>query len=150
MGKESYFTAKYLVSLPERDAGVMASVVRVHPSRVDAHKRSKGKIFRREPVILHNRATGLQTIRFALGAGGLNLRSPNAIGIDHDTADALGICSGAKSKEVEVIVSPASYFRVVFYFIKHPDWGYRVATHLGLGGLVFGIVGASLAILSFF
>lgn len=148
MGKKSYFTAKYLVSLPDRDAGVMASVVRVHPSRVDAHKRSEGKIFRREPVVLRNPETGLSTIRFALGAGGLNLRSPNAIGIDHDTADALGICSLNNNRAVEITVSPASYFRVVRYFLTHPDWGYRVATHLGFGGLVFGVIGAGLAISS--
>lgn len=148
MGRKSYFTAKYLVSLPERDAGVMASVVRVHPSRVDAHKRVKGKIFRREPVVLHNLETGLRTIRFALGAGRMDLRSPNAIGIDHDTADALGICSIKTKRTVEVTVSPASYLRVVLYFMKHPDWGYRVATHLGLGGLIFGVVGAGLAIAS--
>lgn len=136
------FVAGTVLRLPAKDAGVVNSIVRVHSSRIGNTRSGKGQqLERREPVRLVNEATGAHTLRFAIGSGNMDIRSPTAIAADYDTCDALDIKPGEK---VEIGVYRAGYFAVFKHYLNHPDWGYRLATHMGAGGLVFGIIGAVL------
>ncbi|QCF28050.1 hypothetical protein soil367_18425 (plasmid) [Hydrocarboniclastica marina] len=142
-----YFVATSVIALPSRDAGVVSALARVHPCRLSKTKGSR-LLNRREAVKLVNRNNGLETIRFALGAGSMDIRSPSAIAIDYDSADALGVKLGESGLEIEV--RKASYWSIFGYYLRHPDWGYRLTTHVGLGGLILGIIGAGLGVISFF
>lgn len=144
---KAIFVATTVMRLPAKDAGVVASIVRVHPSRIGHDKSAKksAKVERREPVRIVNEDTGAQTLRFAIGSGSMDIRSPNAVAADYDAFDALGIKPGEK---VEVGVYRAGYITVFHYYLNHPDWGYRLATHMGAGGLVFGLIGAVLGTIS--
>lgn len=155
------FVAKTLLRLPARDAGVVSSIVRVHSSKIAVSgTRDKGnplswisgifnpkqpKLDRREPVRLVNELTGAHTLRFAMGGGSVDIRSPSAIAADYDACEALGLQPGTS---VEIGVYRAGYISVFKYYLKHPEWGLRLATHMGAGGLVFGIIGAALGIAS--
>ncbi|MBU2952295.1 hypothetical protein [Marinobacter sp. F3R08] len=143
---KALFVANTVLRLPARDAGVVSSIVRVHSSRIGSvSSRKGGKLERREPVRIVNEETGAHTLRFAIGSGSMDIRSPTAIAADYDAFDALGISPGA---EAQIGVYRAGYISVLEYYLKHPDWGLRLATHMGAGGLVFGIIGAALGIAS--
>lgn len=143
---KAIFVANTVLRLPARDAGVVSSIVRVHSSRIGTvSSRKSRKLERREPVRIVNEATGAHTLRFAIGSGSMEIRSPAEIAADYDAFDALGITAGDEAK---IGVYRAGYFSVFKYYLKHPDWGLRLATHMGAGGLVFGIIGAALGIAS--
>ncbi len=136
-----YFVASTVIALPSRDTGVVAALARVHPSRISKSK-GKASLDRREPIVLFNTANGDSTLRFALGAGSMEIKSPSAVALDYDAADALGVRLGDSNVSIEV--RKASYLSILGFYLTHPDWGYRLATHMGLGGLIFGIIGVVL------
>lgn len=145
---KAIYVASTVMRLPAKDAGVVSSIVRVHPSRIGQETgRGRRGLTRRDPVKLVNLETGAHTLRFAIGSGSMEIRSPNAIAADYDAFDALGIHPGDKA---EIGVYRASYLAVLRYYLRHPDWGYRLATHMGAGGLLFGIIGALLGAASLF
>ncbi len=146
--RKAVFVVESLAELPRRDSGVLNSIVRVHPSRIDAKRVDTKKLFRRQPVLLKNRNNGLSTVRFVLGRGDVPISTPKTIAVDYDTRDALNI--EYKSSEVSIDVYRANYLEVLRYYYTHPDMGYQVATRLGLLGVALGIVGAVLGIISVF
>lgn len=142
---KTYFTACYLIDLNSKDTGVLSSIVRVHPSRMDATKSDPSRLFRRQAVQLVNTENGLKTIRFCLGAGALKIAHPNTIAVDYDTKDMLGISS---ERTVKIKVNRAGLWSVLWYFCNHPDMAYRLSTQMAVLGTALGVVGLVLGILS--
>lgn len=136
------FTATQLVKPLDGDAGFHRSIVRVNTLRIDALKSDRSRFFRRDPVILKCRATGLKTLGFVMGHSSV---CKDAIAIDYDTRAILGL-RGNDTANIDV--RRARLGEVFGYYIKHPDPGYRLSIQLGVGGAVLGVIGVVLGLIS--
>lgn len=138
LSRKSLFTARALFALPPRDSGIMTAMVRVHPSWIDVDRKDTRRLYRRQPVLLHNRENGFRTLRFAFGAGDIDIQVPTTIAIDYDCRDALGIRGERLSVAIEVL--QASYWDVMAYYWGHPDMALQLSTRLGIVGFFLGII----------
>jgi hypothetical protein len=137
---EKRFMATRVLPLEnENDIGIQKAIVRLHNSRVDVSKADPTRFSRREAVVLTNPANGASTLRFVMGVGaGISGFHKNAIAMDYDGRDGLGVTLGDVDPHVEV--RKASTLEVYRHFLNHPDAGYRVATQLGVLGAGLGLL----------
>lgn len=129
------FLATSLAKPLDGDAGFHRSIIRVNTSRIDALKTDRSRFFRRDPVIIKCRKTGLKTLGFVMGHSSIR---KDQIAIDYDTRAILGLRG---HDDAEIDVRRARYLEVVGYFLKHPDLGYRLSIQLGALGFVMGLIG---------
>lgn len=130
--KSPAFIAKTIEHLSEKDSGIDKQIVRVSLLRVSAAGDDPHKFRRRQAVEIVNRCSGLSTTAFVMG-GRL---SNHGIAIDYDTRHALGL--KYTDKENDVLVRPASKYRVLKHYLTHVDLGYRLSIQLGMLGAVLG------------
>ena len=135
-----------VISLPDSDAGIQNSIVRFSNAQLDSTKSNKNKFFRREPVLIQSSKGKI--IRFAMGnPGTVKGLSNKSIAIDYDGFDALGI-TFPQSKDVHLTVKKANLLEIIHWFSNHPDLLVRLNTRFALIGLLLGITGFLVAVLS--
>jgi len=132
------FSATKVVHLPAQDSGITLNIIRVPPSWIDAKKADPEKLRRRQAVTVVNDDNGRKTVCYAMGAGAVKLRA-NAVALDYDNRDALGI--GWDAGDVNLQIRPATLVELHAYAFNHPDAMVRIANRLGYLGLVIGILG---------
>lgn len=135
-----------VVSLPPADAGIQNAIVRLHNSRIDAHRQDKARFFRREPLVVINPDTGGKIVRYAMGAAGLAGVRKDTIALDYDALDALGI---RPKQEVAITVRRATALEVYAWFWRHPDLSVQLSIRLGIAGAVLGVMGFITGLASF-
>lgn len=127
-----------VVRLPSSDAGIHNAIIRLNSSWIDATRQDRGKFFRRDALIILEPHTGLKTLRYAMGAAGLKGVTKDAIALDYDAVDALGI---SFNSPVQLQVRRASVIEVYTWFWEHPDLSVQLSIRLGVVGAVLGIMG---------
>ena len=132
------------IQLTDKDSGVSIAIARLNNTLIDKSKTDKSKFFRRQAVKITNRENGYWTLRYCMGSAGLKGLSKNAIAIDYDAADSLGI---RFNQPVDLLVEKASYFRALSWYMRHPDQSVRMNTHLAVLGAALGAVGLVLSII---
>ena len=142
--QKAVFTATQVKSLPPRDAGVTAAIVRVHTRRIDAKRVNPEKFYRRQPVTLVNEANGLKVVRFAMGgASDCTIQGMDTIAVDYDTKTELEL---AKDVAPEITVRPAKFPEVVGHYWGHPEMAYRLPMRLALIGLGLGLLDVGMSL----
>lgn len=128
---------KKVVRLPEADSGLQHNIVRVNNRLIDANKQDRSRFFRREPVVIINSGNGSKVLRYVMGNPGLGI-SKDALALDYDAVDALGITYHA---ETDLEIRRASRREVWQWFWKHPDQGIQLSIKLGVMGAILGVLG---------
>lgn len=145
MAIKHYIVAENVLHLPPADAGLQLSIVRLHNSRIGT-KGTADKFYRRQAVVVENPNTGTRIIRSVMGSHPMQpIASPKSIMLDYDAKVELGW------NDTHLInVFPASKVQIYRWYWNHPDTGYRVATRLGLWGVLLGSIGVVFGLLSLF
>lgn len=145
MKPKFFILAEHVLHLPSQDAGLQNSIVRLHNSWI-GKKGAKDKVHRRQAVVIENPNTKTRIIRNVLGAHPAQpIASPKSIMIDYDAKVELGW------DETHLLnVYPATAFQVYHWYWDHPDTGYRVASRLGIWGLILGVIGLVFGVVTLF
>lgn len=144
MKRNPSFTAQRVVELPMHDQGLQHSIVRLYPSWIDRNRKDPNRFRRRQPVLIINKESGAETLRFVMGAARGGVRK-NEVSLDYDAVDALGVRFG---QPVQLEVRPASRLEVLRHYLEHPDMSIRVSMRLALWGIYLGAFGAVCGIVS--
>ncbi|NMT03675.1 hypothetical protein HKB22_01840, partial [Vibrio parahaemolyticus] len=80
-----------VVRLPMEDSGLGHNIVRLNNRNVDSKRKDPNRFFRREPVVIYNPHNGTKVIRYVMGNPGTMSITKNAVGLDYDAVDALGV-----------------------------------------------------------
>lgn len=144
MSKTPCFTAVRVVELPQQDQGLQHAIVRLYSARLDRTRKNPERFSRRQPVLIINKETGADTLRFVMGAGKGGVKK-DEVSLDYDAIDALGV---RFSQQVSLEVRPASRLEVFRHYIDHPDMSIQVSMRLALWGILLGVFGAVCGIAS--
>jgi hypothetical protein len=131
-----------VIPLPDEDSGMDHSIVRVNNRNIDSEKMDTSRFFRRQPLIIKNKANNRRILRYVMGHKHLSIKL-NEIAIDYDGIDALGI---SYKTQVDLVCRKARYHEVIIWFWNHPDLGLSLATRLGVLGLGLGVISLVLAL----
>lgn len=135
-----------VVRLPSEDSGLQNSIVRLHNRNIDSKRKDRSRFFRREPVVICNRANGASVLRYVMGTpGGISI-TKNAVALDYDAIDVLGV---RFNDQVELELKRASSAEIYKWFWFHPDLNVRISIRLGITGGVLGILGFCVGLLPF-
>lgn len=135
----------YVVPLPPVDAGLQLGIARLHNRHIDAKRRDKTRLFRRDAVCIVNLDTNAQIIRYAMGSAGVKGVCMDSIGLDYDGVDALGIRFKNPSR---LLVRRATQVEILRWFATYPDLSVRLSIQLGLLGAVLGVLGFAIGLIS--
>ncbi len=136
--------ATHIIPLPENEQyGAAASIIRVNPTWIDGQKQDPDKFYRRMPVSITCPRTRRKIVRMVLGGGGIAGLNRDAVVMDYDSKDQLNA-----ENEDTLIITRATPFEVYAYYWHHPDVGYQVAMRLGIIGVISGIAGLFISIVS--
>jgi hypothetical protein len=83
-----------------------------------------------------------------MGGSSVKAMSRNAIAIDYDGFETLGIPYSKQPIDKELMVRKATTYEKYSIYMKHPDLGIQISVRLGLIGVFLGVLGFSLGILS--
>lgn len=144
MSNSPDFTALRVVELPAHDQGLQHSIVRVYSPRIDRSRKDPSRFRRRQPVLIINKESGTETLRFVMGAGRGGVKK-DEVSLDYDAIDALGV---RFNQLVSLQVRPASRLEVLRHYFGHPDMSIRVSMRLALWGIYLGAFGAACGIVS--
>lgn len=127
-----------VVPLPAEDSGLQHSIARFHNFNMDSQRQDQTRFFRREPVVIVNPETKVKVLRYAMGnPGGISI-TKQAIALDYDAVEALGVSfKGA----VDLEVRRAKRWEVWQWFWNHRDQSVQLSIKLGVVGTVLGVMG---------
>ncbi|KJG37685.1 hypothetical protein UA32_12030 [Photobacterium angustum] len=117
---------------------ISRSIVRLNNALIDRNKNCDVLFYRRNPVKLINKRNDQWSIAFAYGSPGITGLTKNAIGIDYDTADALGI--SFKNTEVDIKIKKANSLDLWLWYLNHPDNSIAFNTKVTLVALILGFI----------
>ena len=141
---KTIFFPRTVVRLENVDAGISNSIVRLSNSMIDAKRIDRKCFFRREPLLIRNPDNGSSIIRFGMGSNGLKGLTKDAIALDYDATDALGVTF---KSEVNLEVKRASRRQVYLWFYNHPDLLVQISSRLAMFGAVMGLMGLGISVL---
>lgn len=127
-----------VVRLPMEDSGLGHNIVRLNNRNVDSKRKDPNRFFRREPVVIYNPDNGTKVIRYVMGNPGTMSITKNAVGLDYDAVDALGV---KFKEEVSLEMRRARWWEIYQWFWFHPDFSIRLSIRLGVVGALLGILG---------
>ena len=141
-----------VVRLDKRDEpGFASSIIRLHNRHLDAKKRDPQRFWRREAVVVKNLDNGQSIVRMVLGSSGVRNLTLNAIAIDYDGMDALGLSQTAyQDDQLQIEVRKANDLDVIRYYWNHPDIGYRTAHRIAAISFAMGTIGLLLGFVPLF
>lgn len=126
-----------VVRLPMADSGLQNSIVRLNNRSMDSTRKDRTRFFRREPLVIVNKADGSKVLRYAMGNSGLKI-CKNAIGLDYDAVDALNI---SFKQQVDLEVRRAKCWEIWHWYWNHPDQSVQLSIKLGFAGAALGVMG---------
>lgn len=138
MRKTPKLTATKIVRLTPEDSGYQHCIVRMNNHHIDSKRRDKNRFFRRDAVMIINPENRQKVLRYAMGQAAYTGMTKEAIGIDYDAMDSLGVRYG---QDVHLVIRPASRLEVYGWLSQHPDLNIRVSVKLGIAGSVLGVMG---------
>lgn len=111
--------------------------VRLNNFHLDKSKTNKDKFFRREPLIIINKNNGKWVIACCLGSPGIKGLTKDAIGLEYDSADMLGI---KFHQECNLVIKKAPFLKRLQWYWSHPDQATQLAMQMSIIGTVFGTI----------
>ena len=126
-----------VIRLPMEDSGLQHCIVRLNNRNMDSTRKDRNRFFRREPLVIVNKADGSKVLRYAMGNSGLKI-CKNAIGLDYDAVDALNV---SYKQEVDLEVRRAKRWEIWHWYWQHPDQSVQLSIKLGVAGAVLGVMG---------
>jgi predicted amino acid racemase len=101
------------------------------------------KISRNDAVMITNEATGEKTLRRVMGAGNRAGVTSEAIVLDYEGRQAIGVQAG---DGLTISVRKATFLEIVNFYRRHPDPGVSVAMNIALISLGLGVLSLILTI----
>lgn len=140
------YNPKTVVKLEPCDSGISHSIVRVNNSMVDSKKQDRNRFFRREALLIKNLDNDASIIRFVMGSNSLKGLTKDAIALDYDATDTLGI--ETYTDNCNLSVQRATRWQLYMWFYNHPDLLIQISSRLAIFGALMGILGFGIGILS--
>lgn len=127
-----------VVRLPQDDSGLQHCIARFHNRNMDSKRKDPERFFRREPIVIINPETQAKVLRYAMGNAGTLSIEKNAIALDYDAIDVLGVLYKTPTN---LEVRRAKRWEVWLWFWSHPDHSVQLSIKLGVFGAVLGVMG---------
>lgn len=135
----------HAVQLPPQDSGLQLAIARFHNRHIDAKRLDRSKFFRRDALCIVNLDNNARIIRYAMGGAAVKGVCMDAIGLDYDGVDALGI---RFHQPARLVVRRALRWEVIHWLATYPDLSVRLSIQLGLLGACLGVLGFAIGLIS--
>lgn len=113
------------VPLPPEEGGL--GVIRLYKGHIDGKKQDKARFFRKDLVVIRNKANGRKAVRLVVGAGSCPVPR-DGVGLDYDARDELQI---PRDGVADLEIRSASLWDKAVWLWNHPDRAERLMLRFG-------------------